>query len=195
MNTDNDIKRVILVDADSLNHTFFDITVNFERMLNRRIPAPDMHKWIYAAACDGYFPIDAADATEVIFLVDESHESPEYLGLSTFSGDGAAFSQGGMNFRVEVTSHDCGKDDAFVDELRKIFGQCTSLSDIVCVPGESIAGYVGRILAEHRNVRGTVLASEPVRGAGFGQTFISSSVSYALGVSDEEIMSKGTAPD
>lgn len=192
---DNETKRVILVDAESLNHTVFDITVNFERMLNRRMPAPDMRKWIYAAACDGYFPVGAADATVVRFLVDGSHKSPQYLGLPAFSGDGASFSQGGMDFCVDVKNHDCGKDDAFVDELWEIFARCTSLSDIVCVPGESIAGYVGRILAEHRSVRGTVLASNPVRGAGFGQTFISSSVSYALGVSDEEVMSKGAAPD
>lgn len=195
MNMDNETKRVILVDAESLNHTVFDITVNFERMLNRRIPAPDMRKWIYAAACDGYFPVGAADATVVRFLVGKSHESPEYLGLSAFSGDEASFAQGGMNFRVEVKSHDCGNDDAFVDELREAIRHCASLSDIVCVPGESIAVYVGRILADRRSVRATVLAGEPLRGAGFGQAFVSSSVSYALGVSDEEIMSKGAVSD
>ena len=51
------IKRAILVDTAALSEAAFDIIVNFERMLNRRIPDVDIKRWLYAAACDGKFVV------------------------------------------------------------------------------------------------------------------------------------------
>ena len=39
-------KNVILVDADYVDKVVFELTVNFERMIGRRIPQADMARWI-----------------------------------------------------------------------------------------------------------------------------------------------------
>ena len=46
-------ENVILVDADYVDKVAFNLTVNFERMIGRRIPKADMAKWIVCVALDG----------------------------------------------------------------------------------------------------------------------------------------------
>ena len=52
----NDTKwseHVILVDAEYVDKVAFDLIVNFERMLGRRIPQADMAQWLECIALDG----------------------------------------------------------------------------------------------------------------------------------------------
>ena len=46
-------ENVILVDADYVDKVAFNLIVNFERMIGRRIPQADMAKWIDCIALDG----------------------------------------------------------------------------------------------------------------------------------------------
>ena len=42
MNKEKWSENVIIVDADYVDRVAFDLTVNFERMLGRRVPKADM---------------------------------------------------------------------------------------------------------------------------------------------------------
>ena len=44
---------VILVDAEYVDKVAFDMIVNFERMLERRIPQADTAQWLECVALDG----------------------------------------------------------------------------------------------------------------------------------------------
>ena len=46
-------ENVILVDADYVDKVAFNLIVNFERMIGRRIPQADLAKWIDCVALDG----------------------------------------------------------------------------------------------------------------------------------------------
>ena len=46
-------ENVILVDADYVDKVAFDLIVNFERMIGRRIPKADFARWIDCVALDG----------------------------------------------------------------------------------------------------------------------------------------------
>ena len=46
-------ENIIIVDGDYIDHVAFDIIVNFERMLDRRIPAADFSQWAVDVALDG----------------------------------------------------------------------------------------------------------------------------------------------
>ena len=46
-------ENVILVDADYVDKVAFNLIVNFERMLGRRIPQADLAKWMDCVALDG----------------------------------------------------------------------------------------------------------------------------------------------
>lgn len=52
-NRDKWCENVILVDADYVDKVAFDLIVNFERMLGRRIPQGDMARWLECIALDG----------------------------------------------------------------------------------------------------------------------------------------------
>ena len=46
-------ENVIIVDADYVDKVAFNLIVNFERMLERRIPQADITKWVECIALDG----------------------------------------------------------------------------------------------------------------------------------------------
>ena len=46
-------ENLIVADADYVDRTAFDLIVNFERMLERRIPQADMTRWLECLAMDG----------------------------------------------------------------------------------------------------------------------------------------------
>ena len=46
-------ENVMLVDADYVDKVAFNLIVNFERMLGRRIPQADIARWIDCVALDG----------------------------------------------------------------------------------------------------------------------------------------------
>ena len=46
-------ENVIIADADYIDNVAFDLIVNFERMLGRRIPMADTSRWIDCIALDG----------------------------------------------------------------------------------------------------------------------------------------------
>ena len=45
MNDNKWTENIILADGDYIDRVAFDLTVNFERMLGRRIPAADLARW------------------------------------------------------------------------------------------------------------------------------------------------------
>ena len=53
MNKEKWSENVIIVDADYVDRVAFDLTVNFERMLGRRVPKADMARWVECVALDG----------------------------------------------------------------------------------------------------------------------------------------------
>ena len=46
-------ENVILADADYIDKVAFNLSVNFERMLERQIPKADLARWIDCVALDG----------------------------------------------------------------------------------------------------------------------------------------------
>ncbi len=191
----NQAKHIIIVDTAAFDEVAFDIIVNFERMLNRRIPNVDMGKWLYAAACDGKFPINS-EPILALFLKKKGVEVFQHLNFNCISTDNnvGAVDIDGLNFHIEFEEYEGSADHALIETIEKVFATATyeSVENLVCVPGEDIAQYTARILSEKRNIRSTVLTQETLRGGGFSQEFLSCSISYALGVTDKEIESNGT---
>ena len=46
-------KNVIVVDADYVDNVAFNLIVNFERIIGRRIPQADLARWLDCIALDG----------------------------------------------------------------------------------------------------------------------------------------------
>lgn len=181
-------KHIILVDTESFDEVAFDIIVNFERMLNRKIPRVDMCRWIYAAACDGKFPANS-DSILAIFLKRQGQQKFANLNFRDIAmcEEIKQYGINGFNFCVKFEEYSGNSDHAFVDMTEKLLGQNKDMEDLVCIPNEDIAQYAARLLSGKRDLRSTVLSQESLRGGGFSQEYLSCSISYALGITDSEI--------
>ena len=61
-------ENIIIADADYVDKVAFDLIVNFERMIGRRIPKADMARWIDCIALDGGLR-PGNNITEVLMIV------------------------------------------------------------------------------------------------------------------------------
>ena len=58
----------ILVDADYLDRTAFEITVNFERMLERRVQKLDLSRWTDYVSLDAGLQPNDSQTVQVVFI-------------------------------------------------------------------------------------------------------------------------------
>ena len=70
--------NVIIVDADFADRVAFDLIVNFERMLGRRIPNADMALWLECLALDGGVR-EGAQQTQVVFVHSQGKKKMDYF--------------------------------------------------------------------------------------------------------------------
>ena len=84
-------ENVILVDADYADKVAFDLIVNFERMIGRRIPQADMARWLECVALDGGLR-EGEHQTQVVLIHSKDKQQMENFLPGTFSElDGKAF--------------------------------------------------------------------------------------------------------
>ena len=103
-------KNVILVDADYVDKVAFNLIVNFERMIGRRIPQADMAKWIDCVALDGGIR-EGEHETQVVLI-----HSKEKIRMENFAPG---------NYKEELT----GK--AFKDHLGEFVINAYPTEDVV----------------------------------------------------------------
>lgn len=75
-------EHVILVQADYLDRVAFDLTVNYERMLNRPIPKADLAHWLVCAALDGGVTPGANELQVVLIHSKEKKQLDNFLPVS-----------------------------------------------------------------------------------------------------------------
>ena len=85
-------ENVIIADADFIDKVAFDLTVNFERMLMRRIPKADLARWIDCVALDGGVR-EGKNEVQVVLIHDKKTER-----LDNFTPSGIKTEINGMAF-------------------------------------------------------------------------------------------------
>ena len=83
LNTESWSENVIIVDAECIDNTAFHLTVNFERMLERRIPKADFAHWLDCIALDGGIR-EGENNIQVILLHDKKSKQLNNLYLITY---------------------------------------------------------------------------------------------------------------
>lgn len=79
-------ENVILVDADYVDKVAFDLIVNFERMLGRRIPLADMARWLDCVALDGGIR-EGDNHVQAIFIHDKRSASLKNFNPGGYDDD------------------------------------------------------------------------------------------------------------
>lgn len=190
MNNSKWCEYVILADADYVDKVAFDLTVNFERMLERRIPQADTARWLECVALDGGIRSSRPDTTIQVVLLHQ-HSSMQNFMPGVFADmDGKAFTGPLGEFQIscvpveELTT----MDDLFVDSLQ-VIANAGEVRRLMVIPdAEHIYNKVRRVLQQaDPDKHTTVFAMQPMEGGPFRQEILGYSLMAAMGIQGEEL--------
>lgn len=191
-------KNVILVDADYVDKVAFDLIVNFERMLGRRIPQADMARWLECVALDGGLRPQPSDLSlqtsiQVVFL----HQKPtmdNFLPGAFAELDGKAFESELGEFLISCVPVEqmTTMDDLFLESLQ-VVSNAQEVERLMIVPNEDSIYNKVREALRHANpdLHATVFTMQPQQGGPFRQEILGYSLMAALGIKGEEVTSPG----
>lgn len=198
MNNDTPTKanwseNVIIVDADYVDRVAFDLIVNFERMIGRRIPKADLAKWIDCVALDGGLREGEHD-TQVVLIHDKKQAALDNFMPAHYDDElnGKAFKDHLGEFTVssfpveDITT----ASDFFLDTVAMVCAQ-KEVKRVMIVPdAENRALYADLRHTLQRvddEKRITVFAMQPMEGGNFRQEILGYSLMNALGIRAEEL--------
>lgn len=183
-------ENVILADAAYLDRVAFDLTVNFERMIGRRIPQADLCHWLDCIALDGGLtPGD--NSVQAVFIHPHTAAALRHFTPSDFAAelDGKAFKDNLGEFELlsfpveEIVS----TEDFFVQSLSHLL-QATAVKRLMVVADMDAYGQrVRRAAAEAEGKDVTLFAMEPLSGRGFRGEILGYSLMSALGIRGDEL--------
>ena len=180
--------NVILVDADYVDKVAFDLIVNFERMLGRRIPQADLAQWLECVALDGGLR-EGNHQTQVVLL--HKGQKMENFQPGIFAElDGKAFNGRLGEFLISCVKVEelTTMDDLFIDSMQ-VLSNAAEVKRLIVVPdAEHIYNKVREGLRHADDEkRITVLAMQPMEGGNFRQEILGYSLMAALGIKANEI--------
>lgn len=187
-------ENVILADGDYVDKVAFDLTVNFERMIGRRIPKADTARWIDCVALDGGLR-EGDNKTQVIIIHDKSRGAMENFvpGVYADELDGKAFSDNLGEFLISslpIENDVTTAEDMFIEALEVICNNKNVKRIMVIPDAEKIYGKVRetlRLYLDDENKRVTVFAMQPMQGGNFRQEILGYSLMQALGIKSSEL--------
>lgn len=192
-------KNIIIVDADYADHVAFDLIVNFERMLGRRIPQADLSQWLVDVALDGRLrPGD--HETQVVLLHDRKNPKLVNFAPADYAGelDGKAFrSQQLGEFIINCIAtggEEAQKGDVMADLVRLLLSE-ERVTRLMLVPDEGDKALWQDLRDALRNVDDekkhvTLFSMQPSAGGGCREEMLGFSLMDALGITQAEIDQK-----
>ncbi len=188
-------ENIIIADGDYIDHVAFDIIVNFERMLDRRIPAADFSQWAVDVALDGRLkPGD--HETQVVLLHDKKNLKLENFAPSDYEKElnGQAFRDGHLGeFIINsiATGDEHAEKDAVLLDLLKTLCNHEEVKRIMIVPNAEDASLLNSIRSTFRDVDDelkhiTLFAMQPIEGGNFKQAILGYSIMHAMGINGIE---------
>lgn len=191
-------ENVIVVDADYIDRVAFNLIVNFERMLGRKIPAADMPRWIDCVALDGGIsPTENAEGNVAVVLIHEkgSQGLENFVPASYGELHGTAFKDhlGEFVFSSVPVETLTTKDDLLLDVVQAAMG-AKEVKRLMVVPNAEDGDCYDRLRQMLRHAdddkRITLFAMQPMAGGRFQQEILGYSLMQALGISAAELDSK-----
>ena len=189
-------ENVILVDADYVDKVAFNLIVNFERMIGRRIPQADIAKWIDCVSLDGGIR-EGEHETLVVLIHRKDKTKLENFTPSDYGKElnGKAFKDHLGEFTISAYPIEsiAGGEDYFTDALQLITGQKEVKRVMVIPDAENAYIYnkvretLNRLDDDNDPKRITVFAMQPMPGGNFRQEILGYSLMAALGIRSEEI--------
>ena len=187
--------NVILVDAGYVDKVAFNLIVNFERMIGRRIPQADMAKWIDCVALDGGIR-EGEQETQVILLHDKQKKAMDNFVPGNYKElNGKAFKDQLGEFLINAYPAEdiVGSEQQFIDTLQLVCTQ-KEVKRVMVIPNAEDPNIYNKVREALRKTdddkRITVFAMQPMPGGNFQQEILGYSLMAALGIRSDEINCK-----
>ena len=189
-------ENVIIADADYIDRVAFDLTVNFERMINRRIPPADMAQWAVCISLDGGLR-EGEHETQVVLIHDKQSMAMKNFRPANYEKDlnARAFKDGKLGEFV-ISSYSTeeslvNKDDFLVDVARTVCN-AKEVKRVMIVPNAEDGDCYDQLRdmlrkVDDDNKRITLFAMQPLPGGNFRQEILGYSLMNALGIAASEI--------
>ena len=184
-------ENVIVVDADYVDSVAFNLIVNFERMIGRRIPPADMARWVECVALDGGLR-QGDHETQVVLLHDKGKQAMENFTPADYITqlDGKAFkgNLGEFVFGAYPVESLVSKEEFLVDVVSLVCNQ-KEVKRVMVVPDVDKCYDMLRHALRHvdDDKRVTLFAMQPLTGGNFRQEILGYSLMSALGIKADEI--------
>lgn len=187
---------MILVDAEYVDKVAFDMIVNFERMLERRIPQADTAQWLECVALDGGLRPQPSDinpqtSIQVVLIHEKDKQQMDNFMPGKFSDlDGQAFTGPLGEFLISCVKVEemVTKDDLFIDSLQIIANAAEVKRLMVVGDSDHIYNKVRESLRKaDPDKHITVFTMQPMDSGNFRQEILGYSLMAALGIKSEEL--------
>ena len=185
-------ENIIIADANYVDNVAFDLIVNFERIIERRIPPADLAQWVECVAMDGGMRPNEEQQTHVVLVYDKEKPTMENFNPSDLVGqiDAQAFKGplGEFSFSAINAERLASKEDLLTDTIRLIASQ-EGVKRIMIIPDEeSDYDHVRQLLRRaDPDKHITLFAMQPMPGGNFRQEILGYSLMAALGIKGEEL--------
>ena len=189
-------ENVIIADADYIDYVAFQLSVQFERMLGRRIPKADLSRWAVNVALDGGLrPDGQPHETQVVLVHDKQHTRLDNFVPSVYATElsAQAFSDeqlGEFLVNAYAAGEVVDKSQYLADAIKAVCEHQEVRRLMVIPNGEQGDSYdeVRRALRDAPDdKRITVFAMQPMAGGNFRQEILGYSLMNALGIRGEEL--------
>ena len=187
----------MLVDADYVDKVAFNLIVNFERMLGRRIPKADLAKWVDCVALDGGLRAGGHETLVVLAHRKDKAQLDNFApGNYADELDGKAFKDHLGEFVISAIPIEAIADseDYLTEALRLVTAQ-KEVKRVMVIPNaedpyiyNKVREVLNRVDDDEKRI--TVFAMEPKPGGNFRQEILGYSLMAALGISADEIHAK-----
>jgi len=199
MNNDLNIEikwseNVVVVDADYVDSVAFNLIVNFERMLGRRIPQADTAKWLDCVALDGGVR-EGENEIQVILLHEQNKQKMENFEPGDYQNDlsGKAFKDNLGEFTINSYHTEGLADPAeFFGEVLEMVCTQKNVKRLMVIPNAENNAIYNKVRETLRHAdddekRITVFTMEPTNGGNYRQEILGYSLMAALGIKSEEL--------
>lgn len=190
-------ENIIVADADYIDYVAFQLSVQFERMLNRRIPPADLSRWAINVALDGGLRAQEGTKheTQVVLVHDKDKTRLDNYAPSDYAAElnAKAFADptlGEFLVNAFAVGDVVSKDDYILDTVRTVTAH-PEVKRLMIVPNGEQGDLYARLRQTLRKVdndqRITLFAMQPMEGGNFRQEILGYSLMSALGIRGDEI--------
>lgn len=189
-------ENIIIADADYIDYVAFQLSVQFERMIGRRMPKVDLSQWAVDIALDGGLRADDKEhETQLVLVHEKQNPQMENFHPSVYDTelDAMAFKDKKLGeFLVNsiAVGDVVSKDDYILDTISMVLGH-EEVKRMMIVPNTEHGTIYDETMALLRGAddskRITVFAMQPMPGGNFRQEILGYSIMNALGIKGEEI--------